>query len=107
MGYRPDFGGDFEGEFMERMIRLKIARPGLFEPGIEIAWSYSLFRFLRRGSTTEVVRNRVAQDVIELNNRWRKFDRARGMKPSLGMKDHYTEIKLMLSVICWQYSRAT
>ena len=104
-GHRAKIG-DFEGEFVERLIRLKLARPGLFEPGIEIAESYSLFRSLRRGSTTEVVRNRVAQDIIELNNRWRKFDRARGMKPSLGMKDHYTEIKLMLSVI-WQYSRAT
>jgi hypothetical protein len=95
----------FEAEFLERMIRLKIARPGLFEPGVDISESYSLFRSLRRGSTTEATKNRVAQDIIELNNRWRKFDRARGMKPSLGMKDHYTEIKLILSLL-WQYSRA-
>jgi hypothetical protein len=54
----------------------------------------------------EAVKNRVSQDIIELNNRWRKFDRARGMKPSLGMKDHYTEIKLMLPAL-WQCSRAT
>ena len=98
--------GDFEGEFLERMIRLKMSRPGLFDPGVDVAESYSLFRSLRRGSTTEAVKNRVGQDIIELNNRWRKFDRARGMKPSLGMKDHYTEVKLVLPAL-WQYSRAT
>ena len=44
---------DFEGEFVERMVCLKVARPGLFEPGVEIAESCSLFRSLRRVSTTE------------------------------------------------------
>jgi hypothetical protein len=97
--------GDFEGEFLERMIRLKISRPGLFEPGVDISESYSLFRSLRRGSTSQAVKRRVDPDIIELNNRWRKFDRARGMKPSLGMKHHYTEIKLILAAL-WQYSWA-
>jgi hypothetical protein len=97
--------GDFESEFLDRMIRLKISRPGLFEPGVDISESYSLFRSLRRGSTTQAVKMRVDQDIIELNNRWRKLDRARGMKPSLGMKHHYTEIKLILSAL-WQYSWA-
>lgn len=35
--------GDFENEFWERMISLKIARPGLFEPGIDISESYNIF----------------------------------------------------------------
>ena len=29
--------GDYESEFLERMIRLKISRPGLFEPGVDIS----------------------------------------------------------------------
>jgi hypothetical protein len=97
--------GDFESDFVARMVQLQIARKNLFEPGVDIAESHSLFRSLRRGSTTEAVKNRVDQDIIELNNRWRKFDRARGVKPSLGMKDHCTEIKLMLAAL-WQHSRA-
>jgi len=97
--------GDFESEFLERMIRLKISRPGLFEPGVDISDSYSLFRSLRRGSTSQAVKMRVDQDIIELNNRWRKLDKARGMKPSLGMRHHYTEIKLILAAL-WQYSWA-
>jgi hypothetical protein len=97
--------GDFESQFLERMVNLKVSRPFLFEPGVDISESYSLFRSLRRGSTSQAVKNRVPQDIIELNNRWRKFDRARGMKPSLGMKDHYTEIKMILEAL-WQYSWA-
>jgi hypothetical protein len=103
-GHRAKIG-DFESDFVARMAQLQIARKSLFEPGVDIAESCSLFRSLRRGSTTEAVKNRVDQDVIELNNRWRKFDRARGMRPSLGMKDHCTEIKLMLAAL-WQCSRA-
>ena len=97
--------GDFEGEFLERTIRLKVSRPGLFEPGVDISEWHSLFRLLRRGSTTQAVKMQVDQNIIELNNRWSKLDRARGMKPSLGMKDHYTEIKLILAAL-WQYSWA-
>ena len=82
--------GDFDGKFLERMTRLKISYLGLFEPGVDISESYSLFRSLRRGSTTQAVKMRVDQDIVELNNRWSKLDRARGsMKPSLGMKHHY------------------
>jgi hypothetical protein len=103
-GFRAKVG-DFENQFLERMVNLKVSRPFLFEPGVDISESYSLFRSLRRGSTSQAVKNRVPEDIIELNNRWRKFDRARGMKPSLGMKDHYTEIKLILEAI-WQYSWA-
>jgi hypothetical protein len=103
-GHRAKIG-DFEADFLERLIRLKIARPGLFDPGVDISECYGLFRSLRRGSTTEATKNRVAPDIIELNNRWRKFEKARGMRPNLGMKDHYTEIKLILPIL-WQYSRS-
>jgi hypothetical protein len=38
--------GDFENEFLEQKIWLKMSRPGLFEPGVDIAESYSLFHSL-------------------------------------------------------------
>ena len=103
-GHRAKIG-TYESEFLNRMIRLRLARPGLFEPGLDISESYSLFRSLRRGSTSQAVKVRVDQGAIDLNNRWRKFEKARGMRPSLGMKDHYTEICLVLPAR-WQYSRA-
>ena len=74
---------DFEDEFVNRLEGLRVIRPGLFEPGIDISAAYSLFRSLRRGSNTEAIRNKVDTTIIDLNNRWRKFERARGRMPSL------------------------
>jgi hypothetical protein len=80
--------GDFEDEFINCLEGLKIIRPGLFEPGINIAAAYSLFRSLRRSSNAEAIRNKVEPTIIDLNNRWRKFERARGCMPSLSMQQH-------------------
>jgi hypothetical protein len=96
---------DFEDEFINRLESLQLIRPGLFEPGIDIAVAYSLFRSLRRGSNTEAIRNKVDSTVIDLNNRWRKFERARGRMPSLSMQQHYTQMQGMLPAL-WEYSRS-
>jgi hypothetical protein len=96
---------DFEDEFINRLEGLKLVRPGLFEPGIDVAAAYSLFRSLRRGSNTEAIRNKVATAIIDLNNRWRKFERARGRQPSLSMQQHYTQMQGILAAL-WEYSRS-
>jgi hypothetical protein len=97
--------GDFEDEFINRLESLRLVRPGLFEPGIDIAVAYSLFRSLRRGSNTEAVRNKVAESTIDMNNRWRKFERARGRMPTLSMQQHYTQMQGVMAAL-WSYSRA-
>jgi hypothetical protein len=96
---------NFEDEFINRLEGLRIVRPGLFEPGIDIAVAYSLFRSLRRGSNTEAIRNKVEATIIDMNNRWRKFERARGRMPSLSMQQHYTQMQGVLAAL-WTYSRA-
>jgi hypothetical protein len=80
-------------------------RPGLFEPGINIEEAYSLFRSLRRGSNTKAVRNKVDPTIIDINNRWQKFERARGRMPSLSMQQHYTQMQGVLASL-WEYSCA-
>ena len=97
--------GDFEDEFINRLEGLRLIRPGLFEPGIDIAAAYSLLRSLRRGSNTEAIRNKVEPTIIDLNNRWRKFERARGRMPSLSMQQHYTQVQGILAAL-WEYSRS-
>ena len=87
------------------MESVRTVRLGLFEPGVDIGAAYSLFRSLRRGSDTEATKNHVDTTVIELVNRWRKFERARGRMPSLSMQQHYTQMQAML-LMFWRYSRA-
>ena len=97
--------GSFDPEFHDRLNRVRDANPHLFEPNQNIADTFSLKRSLRRGSTTEVRNMKVRNEVVELNNRWRKFEMARGRMPSLGMAAHYTEIRQSLPML-WEYSHS-
>jgi hypothetical protein len=96
---------DFEEEFINRLEGLKLVRPGLFEPGIGVAAACSLFRSLRRGSNAEAIRNKVETTIVDLNNRWRKFERARGRMPSLSMQQRCTQMQGMLAA-SWEHSRS-
>jgi hypothetical protein len=62
--------GSFDDDFHERLYRVKMRMPYLFEPGIEINIVYSLRRLGRRGSTSEATNGGVPREDIELNNRW-------------------------------------
>ena len=54
---------------------------------------------LRRGSTTEAGNRKVDARVVDMNNRWRKFEKAKGRKPSMAMAAHYTEVRLSLPTL--------
>jgi hypothetical protein len=96
--------GQYDDEFTERLTRIKMLKPHLFEPGLNIVNAYSLRRSLRRGSTSEAINRGVPKDLIEMNNRWRKSENSKGRRPGLSMLAHYTEMKLMISSL-WKYSR--
>jgi hypothetical protein len=76
--------GSFDEDFHERMYRVKMRVPHLFELGIEINVVYSLRRSGQRGSTSEATNGGVPREVVELNNRWRKIEGARGRRPGMG-----------------------
>lgn len=97
--------GSFNQEFHDRLNRVKEIKSRLFESDLSIADAFSLRRSLRRGSTTEARNKKVREEVVEMNNRWRKFEKARGRMPSLNMADHYTEIRMSLPML-WEYSHS-
>ena len=97
--------GNYEDEFLDRLTQTRVARPSLFAPDVNVTEVYSLRRSLRRGSTSEAANRGVPKDIIEMNNRWRKFEAARGRRPGMSMMAHYTEIRLAIPTL-WRYSRA-
>lgn len=97
--------GSYDPEFHDRLNRVKDEKPRLFEPNQDIADAFSLRRSLRRGSTTEARNGKVRDEVVEMNNRWRTFERARGRMPSWNMTSHYTDIRLSLPML-WEYSHS-
>ena len=53
----------------------------------------SVRRGPRGGATTEAQNDQVSKAVIEANNRWRKYERARGATPGMSMMERYSESK--------------
>lgn len=97
--------GFYNAEFYDRLARVKLHKAHLFEPNLEISNAYGLSRSLRRGSTSEATNAGVSQPTIDLNNRWRKFERSKGRMPTMSMAQHYTEVRLILPTV-WEYSRS-
>jgi hypothetical protein len=96
--------GQYDDEFTKRLTRVKMLNPHLFERGLNIVEAYSLRRSLRRGSTSEAINRGLPKDLIEMNNRWRKFENSKGRRPGMSMITHYTKIRLMIALL-WKYSR--
>jgi hypothetical protein len=90
---------DYNEVFYERLGRVREEKWFLFEPGINISEEYGLRRSLRRGSNTEARNLKVRQPVIDMNNRWRKWENAKGRRPAMEMSAHYTEIKMSLPIL--------
>jgi hypothetical protein len=60
--------GFFDDEFTERLTHIKMLKPHLFEPGLNIVEAYSLRRSPRRGSTLEATNRGVPKELIEMNS---------------------------------------
>lgn len=88
----------FEGDLHEILKEIQITTK-LIPKDISVEERYSVFRSARRGATTEARNREVPDEVIELNNGWRKKERARGKSASLPMIQHYTEDKLSSKIM--------
>jgi hypothetical protein len=97
--------GDLEPKFFERLEYIKEISPHLFTSDEDISEEYGLHRSLRRGATSEAVNAGVPPDVIDANNRWRKMNRAGSSRPSMTMREHYTDVRLTLNHLL-RFSRA-
>lgn len=101
---RPHFG-EFEGTFRDYLRRLQVSKPHVLHPSVDVEEEFSLRRSLRRGSTAQARNRKVPGDVVETNNRWRKVERAGGKQASLGMMEHYSDVRAGIEALL-QYSEA-
>ena len=74
--------------------------PGAIEPE-----DFSLWRSPRRGAVLETTQRGVDSKVMELVNRWRSKEGAKGSVPNLPMRQVYTEVRSTLPTML-KYSRA-
>jgi hypothetical protein len=97
--------GVYETVFHDLLREIQEDRPDLISAEVEVGEVYGFYRSLRRGVTTWARECGVSEGDIDLINRWRKIEEARGRKPGLSIRDHYTEV-VQLKSSKLRFSRA-
>jgi hypothetical protein len=85
-----------EGALRERLHFLKATKPGLIPPDVDCLEDFGISRSFRRGATSTARTRGVSDKHVDLINRWRKFEDARGRRPTLAMHDHYSDIDILV-----------
>jgi hypothetical protein len=84
---------DYDPMFCSYLHRLRSSRPALFSEATMMDM-FSLRRSMRRGAIVATT-GRVDGPVIDLINRWRKKEKAKGTQPSLNMHQTYSTVRVM------------
>jgi hypothetical protein len=95
----------YEEWIMERLLRVQATVHGAISPEVDIYEQFGISRSFWRGATSVVRTRGVGDKTVELINRWRKFEGARGKQPSLPMRDHYSDIAILVPELT-KFSRA-
>ena len=85
--------GDLDDAFHDVLIKVQKLNPQLIPMSVSVQDEFSCRRSIRRGSTAEAQNQQIPKEVIEANNRWRKYERARGSTPGMTMMERYSEAK--------------
>ena len=102
-GARAKFG-KYNTTFRSLLTLARTTNPRLVASATE-SEDFSLWRSPRRGAVLETTQQGVDSKVMELINRWRSKEAAKGSTPNLPMRQVYTEVKSTLPTMM-QYSRA-
>jgi hypothetical protein len=101
----PAYIRDYELDILDRLHLIQQHHPELIPPDVQVFEEYGISRSFRRGSTSEARSRAVQENDINLANRWRVFEQARGRRPRLSMADHYSDIRLLIPALL-RYSSA-
>ena len=71
--------------------------PIIIENPDDIRTHYQCYRTFRRTSTTRAIEMGVPKEDINVVNRWKAEEKAKGKKPNLGMRQHYTQLELLVA----------
>jgi hypothetical protein len=82
--------------FFDRLEQVQLNRPDLIPSNEDVVEDYGIYRSFRRGSTSEATNQGLPPEVIDANNRWRKFHWSGASRPTLPMRDHYADVWLTL-----------
>jgi hypothetical protein len=85
-----------ERELLDRFTAIQQREPDIIEPDVVVSEEYGINRSFRRGATSEAQARGINPADIDLTNRWRNFEEAKGRRPRMVMRDHYANICLLV-----------
>ena len=91
--------GDLDHLFHGLWKRIKHQRPDILPETVKVEEEFSARRSFRRGATTTAQNRKLGPEVIEMNNRWRKHLRSRGVLPGMSMMERYTDAKASVEAL--------
>ena len=102
--FRTDKGkratsGDFDMRFLPLLRRVQEKWPSVIPDTVVIENEYSVYRSLRWGATSHAQNVGIPREVIEVNNRWRKESRARGITPGMLMIERYSDARASIPTL--------
>ena len=95
---------DYNEMFCDYMTMLRNERPDVFSAGT-LMDMFSLRRSMRRGAIVATAGERVQYSVVQLINRWKKKENAKGTEPGLNMHQTYSQVRSMYTTLK-AYSKA-
>ena len=91
--------GKIQSLYLETMKRIQERYPKFIPDEVDVEQEYSVSCSLWRGATSHAKNMDVPRKVIEANNCWRKYSRARGMTPGMIMLEQCSEAKASIPMI--------
>jgi hypothetical protein len=85
-----------EEKIVDLLFEIRVANPGVLPADVDFGEEFGISRSFRRGATSTARVRKVPEEVVNLTNRWRKFEHAKGRRPRLTMQDHYSDIKILI-----------
>jgi len=70
--------------------------PDLIPSEVDCYEHFGVSRSFRRGTTSSAHARGVDKDIVDLTNRWRQFEHAKGKHPRMSMQDHYSDIWILV-----------
>jgi hypothetical protein len=95
----------YQEALAEKLICIQAAPSSPIPADMEVMEEFGLSRSFRRGSTSTARTRGVNNKLVDLINRWRKFENARGRRPTLVMHKHYLDIEILIPELI-KYSQA-
>jgi hypothetical protein len=86
----------YETFIMDRLHLVQSLDPRALSRDVDIYEQFGISRSFRRGATSTARARGVDDKIVDLINRWRKFEGARGRRPALPMHEHYSDISILI-----------